>query len=95
MPARPRRSTLLPWLFPALKDPLVRMIVVHWGLGMALGAVTAGMVLALDIAHLWTLLQHSDIEWAGALLLFLGFGVTFGGVVSATAVMFGTQRDQD
>lgn len=77
----------------ALRDPVVRMIVVHWGLGMALGAVTAALVLALDIAHLWTLLRHSDIEWVGALLLFLGFGVTFGGVVSATAVMFNPKDD--
>ena len=91
----PPRPILFPWLFPGLKDPVVRMIVVHWGLGMALGAVTAALFLALDIAHLWTLLQHSDIEWAGALLLFLGFGVTFGGVVSATAVMFNPKRDSD
>lgn len=86
---------LPPWLFPALKDPVVRMIVVHWGLGMALGAVTAALVLLFDIAHLWTLLRRSDVEWAGALLLFLGFGVTFGGVVSATAVMFGPTREED
>lgn len=77
------------------RDPVVRMIVVHWGIGMALGAVTAVLVLLFDIAHLWTLLQRSDIEWAGALLLFVGFGVTFGGVVSATAVMFNPQRDKD
>lgn len=75
-------------------DPVVRMIVVHWGIGMALGAVTAALILAFDIAHLWTLLERSDIEWAGALLLFIGFGVTFGGVVSATAVMFNPQRDK-
>ena len=74
-------------------DPVVRMIVLHWGLGAALGAVTAALVLILDIAHLWTLLQRSDAEWSGALLLFLGFGVTFGGVVSATAVMFNPKRD--
>ena len=75
-----------------LKDPVVRMIVTHWALGAGLGALAAAGVLLLDVGNVRTLLAQSDIEWAGALLLFTGFMVTFGSVVAATAVMFNPVR---
>ena len=75
-----------------LRDPVVRMIVLHWALGTGVGALAAAGVLLLDISNIRTLLAQSDIEWAGALLLFTGFMVTFGSVVSATAVMFNPVR---
>jgi len=80
-------------IFPFLRDPVIRMIVVHWGLGMLLGAITAALILVFDVSGIWTLLKQSDIKWAGILMLVVGFAVTFGGVVSATAVMFNPGRD--
>jgi hypothetical protein len=78
-----------------IADPVVRLIVVNWALGAILGVVMAGAILLLDVADLRTLLERSDSEWAGALLLFAGFAITFGGVVSASAAMFcpGPNRD--
>lgn len=87
----PRHLALLSRL--GLGDPVIRTIVIHWGLGMVLGAATAVLVLTLDIAGLRTLLVHSDAEIPGAILLFAGFAVTFGSVVSATAIMFDPKRD--
>ncbi len=81
----PRRAT-------GLRDPVVRMIVTHWALGAGLGALAAAGVLLLNVGNVRTLLVQSDIEWAGTLLLFMGFMVTFGSVVSATAVMFNPVR---
>lgn len=87
-----RRPRLLP---PALRDPVVRMIVLHWISGAGIGAMTAALVWWLDIANLRTLLAHSDIEWAGLLMLFAGFAITFGGAVSAGAVMFNPVSDEE
>ena len=74
-------------------DPVVRMIVVNWAIGALVGVLAASAVLFFDIGQLRTLLDRSDIEWAGVLLLFAGFAITFGGVVSASAVMFQHARD--
>jgi len=71
-----------------LADPVVRMIVTHWALGAGVGALAAALIFALDIAYLRTMMIRSDLLFPGLMLLFTGFAVTFGGVVSATAVMF-------
>jgi len=72
----------------ALRDPVVRMIVTHWVLGAGIGALAAALIFALDIAHLRSMMIRSGLLVPGLALLFTGFAVTFGGVVSATAVMF-------
>jgi hypothetical protein len=66
---------------------LVLLMIVNWSFGWAVGALAALALLAGDVAHLRTLMLHSDLMWQGLALLFGGFGVTFGGVVCATAVM--------
>ncbi|MDE2350645.1 MAG: hypothetical protein KGL66_02040 [Alphaproteobacteria bacterium] len=92
----PDETSTMPRRTTGLKDPVVRMIVTHWALGAGLGALAAAGVLLLNIGDIRTLLAQSDIEWAGALLLFTGFMVTFGSVVAATAVMFNPVRaDRD
>ena len=68
-------------------DPIVRLVVTHWILGALTGIGCAGFLLACDVAHLRSLLAHSDVAAAGLALLFGGFAITFGGVVAATAVM--------
>lgn len=78
------------------RNAVLRLVVVHWLLGMALGAGCAALVLGLDVANLRSLLVRGDhIVWEGVLLLFGGFALTFGGVVSAGAVMIIPKDDDD
>lgn len=68
-------------------DPIVRLIVTHWILGSITGIGCALLLLAFDTAGLRSLLFASDMRWVGLLLLCSGFAVTFGSVISASAVM--------
>jgi hypothetical protein len=78
---------------PLPNDPLVRLVVVNWLIGGGIGIATALLFLLFNIAGIATLLSRSDIAWAGLLLFFAGFAVTFGSVVAASAVMFTRERD--
>ena len=71
---------------PAM-DPLVRMMLLNWASGIAVGVVCAAIVLADDLAGLRSLMIRSNFLWQGLALLFGGFAITFGGVVCATAIM--------
>jgi hypothetical protein len=75
-------------------NPVVRMIVLHWALGGALGMACAGALLVFDPIGLRGLLVRSDALVPGLVMLFVGFGTMFGGVVAATAVMF-QKKDND
>jgi hypothetical protein len=75
-------------------NPIVRMIVIHWVLGSLLGVAFAGALLLFDPFGLRALLVRSDALVPGLIMLFVGFGTTFGGVVAATAVMF-EKQDED
>ncbi|HEY8578309.1 MAG TPA: hypothetical protein VIL72_00380 [Beijerinckiaceae bacterium] len=79
---------------PPGRDPLVRMIVLNWALGAALGLACAAVVLAADVAGLRSLMARGDLALPALALLFGGFAITFGGVVAASAVML-TPRDGD
>ena len=69
-------------------DRVVRLIITHWVFGAMLGMVCATLLLWLDVAGLRSLVLRTDhITWEALVLLFGGFAVTFGGVVSAAAVM--------
>jgi len=75
-------------------DPVVRLMILHWILGAALGMICAGIILWLDIAGLRSLLFRADhIMWEGVALLLGGFAITFGGVVCASAVMSVSKND--
>jgi uncharacterized membrane protein YedE/YeeE len=77
-------------------DPVVRLIITHWILGATLGIVCAALLLWLDVAGLRNLVLRTDhITWEALVLLFGGFAVTFGGVVSAAAVMAVSTNDDD
>ena len=69
------------------QNRLVRMMVVNWGFGWAVGAVCALAVLAVDLGHIRELMVDANLVAQALALLFVGFGVTFGGVVAATAIM--------
>lgn len=75
-------------------NPIARMIVTHWILGSVLGIVCAGALLLINPLGLRTLLMRSDAMVAGLAMLFIGFGTTFGALVSATAVMM-QKKDDD
>ena len=62
-------------------NPLVRMIVMHWALGGAMGVLLAAALLVFDTFGLRTLLVRSDALIPGLFMLFVGFGTMFGGVV--------------
>lgn len=76
-------------------DPLVRLIVTNWILGSLTGIGCALLLLILDVANLRSLLMASDVRWIGLLLLCSGFAVTFGGVLTASAIMSVPTRDKD
>lgn len=76
-------------------NPVARLIIRHWLLGGLLGIACAGALLLVDPMGLRELLVRSDALAPGLLMLFVGFGTTFGGVVAATAVMFEKKDDDD
>ena len=66
---------------------LVRLMIVNWAFGWAIGFVGAGAVLASNMAGIRDLMFKSEVMWEALALLFGSFGFTFGGVVCATAIM--------
>ncbi len=76
-------------------NPVVRMIVLHWVLGNFLGIAFAGALILFDPIGLRALLIRSDALVPGLIMLFVGFGTTFGGVVAATAVMLQKNDDDE
>jgi hypothetical protein len=69
-------------------DPIVRLVVVHWILGAVFGIVSAVILIGFDFAGLRGLVVQGDhIVWEAIVLLLGGFAITFGGVISAGAVM--------
>jgi hypothetical protein len=66
---------------------LVRMMIVNWAFGWAVGFACAGALLASNLANIRVMMFKSDFELQFLLLLFGSFGMTFGGVVAATAIM--------
>ncbi len=76
-------------------NPVARLIITHWILGSALGIVCAGVLLLINPLGMRTLLMRSDAMIPGLAMLFIGFGTTFGAIVSATAVMTQKKDDDD
>lgn len=66
---------------------LVRLMIANWLLGWAVGFACAAAVLVANLAGIRDIMLHSELELQGLALLFGGFGVTFGSVVCATAIM--------
>ncbi len=69
------------------RNHLVRLMVSNWALGWGVGFACAAAVLISNIGGIRVLLLKSDIMLQALALLFGGFGLFFGGVVCATAVM--------
>ena len=72
---------------------IVRLVVLNWIIGAALGAFCAGLLLWLDLAGLRGLMcRDAGSMTAGLALLFGGFAVTFGSVVCGSAIMMVAAR---
>ena len=74
-------------------DPLVRYMIFHWVLGALAGALFATALLVFDPFGLRPLMNDSGMGAEAALLLYVGFMTTFGGLVCAAAVMFPPNDD--
>lgn len=82
----------------AKSNRLVRLMITNWAFGWGVGAVCAIAVLISNVGGIRVLMMKSDLMLQGLALLFVGFGVLFGGVVCATAVMLlptGEEKDED
>ncbi len=71
----------------AKPNRLVRLMIANWALGWAVGFVCASGVLLSNLSGLRDLMMSSQLMLQGLALLYGGFGITFGGVVCATAIM--------
>ena len=76
-------------------DPVLRMMLVNWALGIAVGACLAAGMLAFDVMGLRTLLWHSNVAVLGTVLFVTLFATSFGGIVAATAAMRAGKDDDD
>lgn len=74
---------------------LVRMMILNWAFGWAVGFICAAGVLASNVGHIWDMVAKSDSMGLFLVLLFGSFGVTFAGVVAATAIMLLPTDEQD
>lgn len=74
--------------------PILRLFVINWALGILLGCAFATATLVFDVSGIGSLIARSDMAIAAVLLLYVGFSVTCGGVVCASAVMR-MARDDD
>ena len=76
-------------------DRVVRLIILNWALGMALGVACAGLMLGFDILGLRSLLWSSDIAIVGTAAFVTLFALTFGGVLAASAAMRAGDDDDE
>ena len=81
--------------FRTKPNRLVRMMIMNWAFGWAVGFVCAAGVLVSNVGHIWDLVAKSDSMGLFLVLLFGSFGLTFGGVVAATAIMLLPTDEQD
>lgn len=74
--------------------PILRLFLINWALGILLGCAFATAMLVFNVSGIGSLIARSDMAVAATLLLYVGFSVTCGGVVCASAVMR-MVRDED
>lgn len=65
---------------------MIFFLLKHMLLGSFGGCLFAGMVLVLDVAHLRTLITHSDSPVTFLILLFSGMVIVFGSVGMGFAI---------
>lgn len=73
---------------------IVRLLVVNWSLGILLGCTLAGLLLGFDVGGLRSLIMRSDMAIGAIAMLMIGFSITCGGAVCASAVMRQPEDDR-
>ncbi|WP_294541854.1 hypothetical protein [uncultured Rhodoblastus sp.] len=74
---------------------IVRLMISNWAFGWAVGFAGAGAVLISNVGGIRELTLRSDMMLQALVLLFGGFGLFFGGVVCATAVMLLPTKEEN
>lgn len=73
---------------------VVKLIILNWLLGAAIGAGFAFLVIWFDLGGAGRLILKADPIWPPLALLFGGFAITFGALAAGTAIML-VPRDED
>ncbi len=68
-------------------QPLLRLLLINAAGGALIGLLFALALVALDAAHLQTLIRRDPSGAVALLLLVASFAITVGGLSAATAVM--------
>jgi hypothetical protein len=68
-------------------NSVVRLIAINAGIGVVIGFGCAAALLVFDYQGIRSLMQATDAAVPALVLLFAGFSVTFGSVVSGSAIM--------
>ena len=72
---------------------LVRFLLRHAAIGIAVAAVFVALLVAFDVAHLASLFAHSPDGWLALGVLTVALGITFGSVQMGFAVMLMDDED--
>ncbi|MBS0565772.1 MAG: hypothetical protein JSR87_15260 [Proteobacteria bacterium] len=73
---------------------LVRLYIRHVAIGLALGVLFTGLLLALNVGNLWHLVSTSDVGLLAVLMLVVFNTIVFAGVQFAFAVMSMGESDR-
>ncbi|MCL6282252.1 hypothetical protein M3P21_01820 [Ruegeria sp. 2012CJ41-6] len=72
---------------------LIRLYITQVLIGFGIAAIFVGLLLWLDVANLWTLIQRSDVAVLAIFILWFMNGIVFAGVQFAWAVMSLAEKD--
>lgn len=72
---------------------LVRFLLRHAAIGIAVAALFVALLVAFDVAHLASLFAHSPDGWLALGVLTVALGITFGSVQMGFAVMLMDDED--
>ncbi|HEY6024837.1 MAG TPA: hypothetical protein VIV34_11770 [Pseudolabrys sp.] len=78
-----------------LRQPLLRLLAINLGIGVAMAALMLGGLLALNPHHLRDLIFADQAGGAAFGLLLFGFVVTFGSTAMGSAVMMLNPRSAE
>lgn len=73
---------------------LVRLYIRHGAIGLGLGMLFTGLILALNVGNLWHLVRASDVGILAVVMLVVFNAIVFAGVQFAFAVMSMAESDR-
>ncbi|NCO21566.1 MAG: hypothetical protein GW905_06085 [Rhodobacterales bacterium] len=72
---------------------IIRFYIRNCLIGFAVAALFVALLLWFDVAHLWTLISHSDIGILATALLVFFNGIVFAGAQCGVAIMLMTESE--